>query len=103
MDTVYELSTVDRFGGLLLDRKQLAKSNEYYHHIHPTEAADVDDRLSEGRAKTDAKITAGAIAAAIRGAEVPAAKGSPKPAAEEPAAKAAAATGNSEPLTGAGN
>ena len=72
MDTAFELSTEDRFGGLLLDRRQLAKSNEYYHKIHPTEAAEVDDRLSEGRAKTEAKATAGAIAAAIRGAEVPA-------------------------------
>jgi len=80
MDTVFELSTEDRFGGLLLDRKQLAKSNEYFHQIHPTEAADVDDRLSEGRAKTEAKATAGAIAAAIKGAEVPA----PKPPAAKP-------------------
>jgi NADH-quinone oxidoreductase subunit I len=39
MDTEFELSTTDRFGGLLYDRKQLAKSNEYYHKIHPTEAA----------------------------------------------------------------
>ena len=31
MDTEFELATDDRFGGLLLDRKQLAKSNEYYH------------------------------------------------------------------------
>ncbi len=47
MDTEYELSTDDRFGGLLLDRRQLAKSNEYYHQIHPTEAAEVDARLAE--------------------------------------------------------
>ena len=108
MDTVYELSTDDRFGGLLLDREQLAKSNEYYHRIHPTEAAEVDDRLSEGRAKTDAKITAGAIAAAIRGAEVPAtAKAATKPVAdgavEDDAARAAAAKKAAEPPTGAEN
>jgi len=108
MDTVYELSTDDRFGGLLLDRKQLAKSNEYYHRIHPTEAAEVDDRLSEGRAKTDAKMTAGAIAAAIRGAEVPAAaKATPKPVAEgavaDVVADAAAVTKTAERPTGAGN
>ncbi len=72
MDTQFELSTADRFGGLLLDRRQLAKSNEYYHRIHPTEAAEVDGRLSEGRAKTEAKATAGAIASAIKGAEMPA-------------------------------
>jgi len=108
MDTVYELSTDDRFGGLLLDREQLAKSNEYYHRIHPTEAAEVDDRLSEGRAKTDAKITAGAIAAAIMGAEVPAtAKAATKPVAdgavEDDAARAAAAKKAAEPPTGAEN
>jgi NADH-quinone oxidoreductase subunit I len=60
MDTQFELSTDDRFGGLLLDRKQLAKSNEYYHQIHPTEAAEVDHRLIAGRARTAAKPTTGA-------------------------------------------
>jgi NADH-quinone oxidoreductase subunit I len=72
MDTEFELSTDDRFGGLLLDRKQLAKSNEYYQRIHPTEAAQVDARLAEGKAKADAKTTAVAIAAAVKGAERPA-------------------------------
>ena len=38
MDVDYNLSTDDRFGGLLLDKQQLAKSNEYYNTIHPTEA-----------------------------------------------------------------
>ncbi len=46
MDTQFELATDDRFGGLLLDRKELAKSNEYYHSIHPTEAAKVDAHLA---------------------------------------------------------
>src|SRR2546421_10818372 len=45
MDTEYELSTSDRFEGLLLDKTELAKSNKYYRQIHPTEAAEVDDRL----------------------------------------------------------
>ena len=39
MDTEFELSTTDRFGGLLLDREQLAKSNVYYHEIHATEGS----------------------------------------------------------------
>ena len=64
MDTQFELATDDRFGGLLLDRKELAKSNEYYHQIHPTEAAEVDGRLAEEKAKTDAKAKAAAKAAA---------------------------------------
>jgi NADH-quinone oxidoreductase subunit I len=72
MDTEFELSTTDRFGGLLLDREQLAKSNEHYHKIHPTEAAEVDARLAEAKAKADAKSTNAAIAAAVRGAEIPA-------------------------------
>src|SRR5436309_7967124 len=41
MDTDFELSTGDRFGGLLLNRQQLARSNTHYHKIHPSEAADV--------------------------------------------------------------
>jgi NADH-quinone oxidoreductase subunit I len=62
MDTEFELSTTDRFGGLLLDRQQLAKSNEYYQKIHPTEAAEVDARLAEEKAKTEAKAKAAAAA-----------------------------------------
>ena len=72
MDTEFELSTTDRFGGLLLDREQLAKPNEYYHKIHPTEAAAVDARLAEAKAKADTKSTNAAIASAVKGAEIPA-------------------------------
>ena len=68
MDTEFELATDDRFGGLLLDRKQLAKSNEYYHQIHPTEAAEVDARLAEEKVKADAKAKAAADAAAAKAA-----------------------------------
>ena len=80
MDTVFELSTDDRFGGLLQDRKELAKSNEYYHKIHPTEAAEVDARLAEEKAKSEAKAKAAAEAAAAKAA---AAAASPAPAATE--------------------
>jgi NADH-quinone oxidoreductase subunit I len=68
MDTDFELSTTDRFGGLLLDRKQLSRSNEYYHQIHPTEAAAVDAHLAEEKAKADAKAKAAAEAAATAAA-----------------------------------
>ena len=71
MDNVFELSTDDRFDGLLLDRKQLAKPNAYFHQIHPTEAAAVEAHLAAERAKSDAKSTAAAIASAIKGAERP--------------------------------
>ena len=73
MDTEFELSTDDRFGGLLFDRDQLAKSNEHYHKIHPTEAAEVDARLAEEKAKADAKAKAAAEAAAAKAAAAAAA------------------------------
>jgi len=74
MDTEFELSTSDRFGGLLLDRKQLAKSNEYFHQIHSTEAANVDAHLAAEKAKSDAKARAAAEAAAAKAAAAPAPK-----------------------------
>ena len=80
MDTDFELATDDRFGGLLLDRKKLAKSNEYYHQIHPTEASQVDARLAAEKAKADAKAKAAAAAkAAAPPAPKPVAAPTPKP------------------------
>ena len=58
MDTEFELSTDDRFGGLLWDKAQLSKPNEYYRKIHPTEAAEVDAELAEEKAKVEAKAKA---------------------------------------------
>ena len=98
MDTEFELATDDRFGGLLLDRKQLSRSNEYYHQIHPTEASEVDARLAEEKAKVEAKAKAAAEAAAAKAAAAPAAGATATPAAKPaapveakpaPAAKAA--------------
>jgi NADH-quinone oxidoreductase subunit I len=85
MDTEFELATDDRFGGLLLDRKQLAKPNEYYHEIHPTEASQVDARLAAEKVKSDAKAKAAADAAAAKAAGTPAPKpaAAPAPAQEE--------------------
>jgi len=68
MDTQFELATDDRFGGLLEDREKLARSNEYYHSIHPTEAAEVDARLAEEKANVDARTKAAAEAAAAKAA-----------------------------------
>jgi NADH-quinone oxidoreductase subunit I len=45
MDTDFELSTVDRFGDLLLHKEQLTKPNAHYHRVHPTDAAAVDAQL----------------------------------------------------------
>jgi NADH-quinone oxidoreductase subunit I len=87
MDTQFELATTDRFGGLLYDRKELSRSNEYYHEIHPTEATEVDERLAEEKAKVEAKAKAAAEAAAAKAAAAaaqpatPAKADSPVPAA----------------------
>ena len=82
MDTEFELSNSDRFDGLLLDKHQLARSNEYYHKIHPTEATEVDARLAAEKAKIEAKAKADAEAKAKAAA-------APKPAVptEPPPAK----------------
>ena len=69
MDTEFELSNTDRFRGLLLDREQLAKSNQYYRKIHPHEATEVDARLAAEKAKAEAKAKADAEAKAKAGAE----------------------------------
>ena len=79
MDTQFELATDDRFGGLLLDREQLAKSNEYYHHIHAAEAGEVDARLAAERAAYEAKAKAAAEAAAAKAAAAKDAPPAPKP------------------------
>lgn len=66
MDTEFELSTDNRFGDLLLNKEQLARSNEHYHKIHPTEAAEVDERLAGEKAKAEAKAKAAVAAAAAK-------------------------------------
>jgi NADH-quinone oxidoreductase subunit I len=80
MDTDFELSNTDRFGGLLLDKHKLAKSNDYYRKIHPTEAAEVDERLAAEKAKIEAKARADAEAKA----KAAAAAAAPKPAPPAP-------------------
>ena len=85
MDTEFELSNTDRFQGLLLDKHQLAKANEYYHKLHPTEAAEVDARLAEEKAKAEATAKANAekakaAAAAKAAAPAPNIAAPPQPA-----------------------
>src|SRR5436305_13023334 len=60
MDTEFELSTTDRFGGLWMGKEESAESNKYYHTIHPTEASEVDGRLAAEKAKAEAKAKADA-------------------------------------------
>ncbi|WP_263378158.1 4Fe-4S dicluster domain-containing protein [Granulicella paludicola] len=63
MDVDYNLSATNRFSDLLLDKERLSKSNEYYHEIHPTEAASVDADLAAAREKAAPKPAAPATAA----------------------------------------
>jgi NADH-quinone oxidoreductase subunit I len=68
MDTSFEESATGRFSDLLWNRERLAKSNEYYHEIHPTEAAAVDADLAAARAKSAPKpATAAATAVSNTG------------------------------------
>jgi NADH-quinone oxidoreductase subunit I len=72
MDKVFELSTDDRFGGLLWTKEELAKPNEYYRKIHPVEAAETDERrakeLADARAKAAAADAAARAKAAVASA-----------------------------------
>ena len=85
MDKEFELSKRERFDHLLLRKEQLSKSNEYYHKIHPVEAAAVDKNLADAAAAAEAKKKAAAEAAAKAAA----------------AKAAAAATTEAKPSTGA--
>jgi len=69
METAYEFSTGDRFGALLLHKEQLARPNEHFQKIHPTEAGEADARLAEEKAKAEAKAKADAEAKAKVAAE----------------------------------
>lgn len=80
MDTEFELSTTDRFGGLLVTKDALAKSNDHYHKIHPTESKEVDDRLAAEKAKAEAKAKADVAAKAAAAAAKAAAPATPAPA-----------------------
>jgi NADH-quinone oxidoreductase subunit I len=61
MDNDFEYAGSDRFESLLLTKDQLAKSNKYYHSIHPTEAQETDeirvqkreDHLAKEKAKAE--------------------------------------------------
>jgi len=83
MDTEFELSNTDRFGGLLFDKHHLAKSNEHYRKIHPSEASEVDARLAAEKTKAEAKAKADAEAkakvAAAKATVSPAANPAPQP------------------------
>ena len=74
MEKEFELSRRDRFDALLMRKDDLAKSNDYYRRISPTDATEVD-----------AKLTAAAEAAAKKKAAAPAAAKPATPASNEAA------------------
>lgn len=55
MDSSFELGGPERFDAFLLRKPELAKSNEYYHQIKPTDATAVDAALAAAAAKKKAK------------------------------------------------
>jgi NADH-quinone oxidoreductase subunit I len=71
MDTEFELSTGDRFGSLLYTKHELAKPNEYYQQIHPTEAAECDARRAKELEEARARAAAARAAQAKDSAAVP--------------------------------
>ncbi len=60
MDTEFELSTDDRFAGLLLHKQALAKPNSHYHKVHAQDAKDSDAVIAGEKAKAEAKARAAA-------------------------------------------
>lgn len=58
MDTEFELSTTNRFGDLLLDKSKLAKSNDHFRKIHPTDSAVIDAARVADREKAEAAAKA---------------------------------------------
>ena len=96
MDKVFELSRRERFDALLMRKDELAKSNTYYHGIHPIEAAEVDANLAKAVAAAEAKKKAAAVAAAAAKAASPVstpAQGSTSAPGAAPPAPAPAETG----------
>lgn len=64
MDQVFELTSENRFEGFLLSKGDLAKSNDYFRKIHPTEVAEIDAKRAEDKVKAEAKAKADAEAKA---------------------------------------
>jgi NADH-quinone oxidoreductase subunit I len=95
MDKEFELSHTDRFDGLLLRKRHLAKPNEYFQKLHPTIASEIDARRADEKAKAEAKAKAAAAAPkpAPAPAKAPASSATPAPgAATAPTAPTPAAT-----------
>ena len=64
MDHEFEIGGPERNKALLFDKERLLKSNEYFHKIRPTDAADIDKRRRETEEKKKAAAEAAAAARA---------------------------------------
>lgn len=62
MDRVFNLCAAGRFDPFLAHKVQLAKSNEYFRQIHPTEATEIDAQRAEAKRQAEAKARAAAAA-----------------------------------------
>ena len=63
MDKEFELSRRERFDALLMRKDDLAKSNDYYRRISPTDAAEVDAKLTVAAEAAAKKKAAAPVAA----------------------------------------
>ena len=100
MDKDFELSKRERFDNLLFRKEQLSRSNDYYHKIHPIEAAAVDKNLADAAAAAEAKKKAAAEAAAKAAAAKAAAAQAPSTViSPESAAGSTSAPGEAPPET----
>ena len=79
MDKDFELSTRERFDALLMRKDDLAKSNDYYRRISPTDAAEVDAKLTAAAEAAAKKKAAAAPAATKPAAPTPQASNEPAP------------------------
>ena len=87
MDTEFELSTDDRFAGLLLHKQALAKPNSHYHKVHAQDAKDSDAVIAGEKAKAEARVRAAAEKARAEAeakAKAAAAAAAPAPATPPP-------------------
>lgn len=64
MDQDFELSTTDRFGGLVVHKDQLARSEVHHMRIRPSEAGPIEKRRAQAVLKARAAAEAKAKAAA---------------------------------------
>jgi NADH-quinone oxidoreductase subunit I len=63
MDQEFELSNDDRFGGLLVNKEQLARSHDHHMRIRPAEAGPIAERRAGAQVKAQAAAEAKAKAA----------------------------------------